>query len=116
LIGRIEIKLKSLRSDQLVYFLYVTFIVDVVDLEAELEVLVVKDSEVGLGVLGEILDDSGIIDKIGLEKLRQVGSILKKYRERGVELSEVLNCKAIEGYLGRHELIFVILNLFYVYK
>ncbi len=110
MIGRIEIKLKSLCSDQLVNFLYVAFIVDVVDLEAELEVLVVKDCKVGLGVLREILDDSGVIDEIGLEKLREVGSILEKLRERGVIVSEVLDWKAIEGYLGRHVFICMIMD------
>lgn len=70
LITILEVKLEPFGPYQLVNLFYVTLIINVIDLETQLQVLVVKYADVGLRVIRKMFDNSRVVDQIGLEKLR----------------------------------------------
>lgn len=70
LITILEVKLEPFGPYQLVNLFYVALIINIIDLETQLQVLVVKYADVGLRVIRKMFDNSRVVDQIGLEKLR----------------------------------------------
>jgi hypothetical protein len=48
----------------------VKIVIDVFQLEAKLQILIIKDTNLRLRIVTEIFDHTGRIDQIGLEKWR----------------------------------------------
>lgn len=67
----------------------VELVVGVFDFEAKLEILVVKDSDVGLRIIVKSFDDSSRIKKIGLKEGRKMWS-------EGEEVCRVLTLKFLK--------------------
>jgi hypothetical protein len=86
----IEHELKLVVVDELLNLPNVAFKVNVFEFEAELQVLVVEDSDVGLRVIAEVLDHSGRIDEVVLEEERQGVSVTEDLE------GAVRRCETIE--------------------
>lgn len=67
----IEDELEGLVVDDLLYFVDVGLVVDVVQLEAEFQVLIIEDADVGLRVIVEAFDHASWVYEVVVEKLRQ---------------------------------------------
>ena len=67
---RWKIKLKLRVGHELEYFIDIEFLVGVVELKAYFEVLEVENSDVGLRIIFEALDDPGVVNQVLFEELR----------------------------------------------
>lgn len=67
----IEDELEAVIIDDLLYFADVGLIVDVIQLKAEFEVLIIEDADIGLRVIVENFDHPGWVYEVVVEKRRQ---------------------------------------------
>jgi hypothetical protein len=61
--------------DNLLYFIYVLLVITVIDFKAELQILIVKNSNIGLYVVLEYFYDSRWLKQIVVEERRQYRSV-----------------------------------------
>lgn len=71
----IEDEIKCRVIYNLLDFAYVQVIVDVLKFKAELQILIVKDSNVSLGIIFESLNNSCAINQVGLKKRGQIFTV-----------------------------------------
>ena len=66
----VENELKIWIIDNLLDFVYVKVVIDIFQLEAKLEILIVKDANLRLRIVAEIFDHPCRIDQICIKKWR----------------------------------------------